>query len=233
KPPPHEGTQYLKHRQKLTNPLIAGDSLLVMNSLIEKETLAGQVQMFYFDPPYGIKYGSNFQPFVNKREVKDGKDEDLTQEPEMIRAFGDTWELGVHSYLTYLRARLLFFRGLLSPSGSVFVQISDENVHHVREILDEVLGTENFCSLIVYKKTGGLRASLLASECDYILWYARSKAEVKYHQIHIEKSFEEGTAKTYSWVQLPDGSRRGTTKEERANPSLLPKGARISKAANL
>jgi len=231
--PLREAIDFYRHAHGWSNRLIAGDSLLVMNSLLEKEGMAGQVQMVYIDPPYGIRYGSNFQPFVNKRDVKDGKDEDLTQEPEMIRAFRDTWELGVHSYLTYLRDRLLLSRELLSPSGSVFVQISDENVHHVREILDEVLGTENFCSLIVYKKTGGLRASLLASECDYILWYARSKAEVKYRQIHIEKSFEEGTAKTYSWVQLPDGSRRGTTKEEKANPSLLPKGARIYKADNL
>src|SRR6202022_426123 len=148
KPPPHEGTQYLKHRQKLTNPLIAGDSLLVMNSLIEKETLAGQVQMFYFDPPYGIKYGSNFQPFVNKRDVKDGSDEDLTQEPEMIRAFRDTWELGIHSYLTYLRDRLLLARELLHESGSCFVQISDENVHLVRNLMDEVFGIRNFITLI-------------------------------------------------------------------------------------
>lgn len=132
-PPLREAIEFYKHKHNWSNRLIAGDSLLVMNSLIEKEGLAGQVQMIYIDPPYGIKYGSNFQPFVNKRDVKDGSDEDLTQEPEMIKAFRDTWELGIHSYLTYLRDRLLLARELLTESGSIFVQISDENVHHVRK----------------------------------------------------------------------------------------------------
>ena len=126
---------------------MAGDSLLVMNSLLQKESMAGKVQMIYIDPPYGIKYGSNFQPFVGKRDVKDRNDADLTQEPEMIKAFRDTWELGIHSYLTYLRDRLLLARELLHESGSVFVQISDENLHHVREIMDEVFGVENFVSV--------------------------------------------------------------------------------------
>src|SRR5690606_14590902 len=133
-----------------------GDSLLVMNSLLQKESMAGKVQMIYIDPPYGIKYGSNFQPFVNKRDVKDRKDEDLTQEPEMIKAFRDTWELGIHSYLTYLRDRLLLARELLHESGSIFVQISEENVHHVREILDEIFGIGNFAGLITFRKTSGL-----------------------------------------------------------------------------
>ncbi|MCE8427881.1 MAG: hypothetical protein J5U19_05775 [Candidatus Methanoperedens sp.] len=131
-PPLREAIEFYKHRHNWSNRMIAGDSLLVMNSLIEKEGMAGKVQMIYIDPPYGIKYGSNFQPFVNRRDVKDGKDEDLTQEPEMIKAFRDTWELGIHSYLTYLRDRLLLARELLSESGSVFVQIGDENVHLVR-----------------------------------------------------------------------------------------------------
>ena len=126
----------------------------------------------YIDPPYGIKYGSNFQPFVNKRDVKDGKDEDLTAEPEQIRAFRDTWELGIHSYLSYLRDRLLLARELLSESGSVFVQISDENVHHVRELMDEVFGGESFVSLVTVIKTGGLTAKLLTGVSDYLLWYA-------------------------------------------------------------
>ncbi|MFQ5688279.1 MAG: DNA methyltransferase, partial [Candidatus Scalindua sp.] len=138
--PLREAIDFYKHKEGWANRLIAGDSLLVMNSLLEKEGMAGKVQMVYFDPPYGIKYGSNFQPFVNKRDVKDGKDEDLSAEPEMIKAFRDTWELGIHSYLTYLRDRLLLARELLHESGSVFVQISDENVHHVREIMDEVFG---------------------------------------------------------------------------------------------
>lgn len=139
-PPIRNAIDFYKHRHNWSNRLIAGDSLLVMDSLLEKEGMAGKVQMIYIDPPYGIRYGSNFQPFVNKRDVKDGKDEDLTQEPETIKAFRDTWELGIHSYLTYLRDRLLLARELLSESGSIFVQISDENVHHVRELIDEVFG---------------------------------------------------------------------------------------------
>ena len=146
-PPLREAVEFYRHAHGWSNRLIAGDSLLVMNSLLEKEGLAGQVQMIYIDPPYGIKYGSNFQPFVNKRDVKDGRDEDLTAEPEQIRAFRDTWELGIHSYLTYLRDRLLLARELLTDSGSVFVQISDENVHHVRELMDEVFGVGNFSSI--------------------------------------------------------------------------------------
>src|SRR5207237_7730925 len=137
------------------------DSLLVMNSLLEKEGLGGQVQTVYFDPPYGIRYGSNFQPFVNKRDVKDGSDEDLTAEPEMLKAFRDTWELGIHSYLTYLRDRLLLARDLLHESGSVFVQISDENIHHVRELMDEAFGSKNFIGLIAFAKRTGATVNLL------------------------------------------------------------------------
>src|SRR6266487_2003469 len=143
-PPLREAIDFYKHPHGWSNRLIAGDSLLVMNSLLEKEGMAGQVQMVYIDPPYGIRYGSNFQPFVNKRDVKDGKDEDLTQEPEMIRAFRDTWELGIHSYLSYLRDRLLLAREMLTESGSCFVQISDENVHLVRNLMDEVFGPRCF-----------------------------------------------------------------------------------------
>ncbi|MDU7586555.1 MAG: DNA methyltransferase, partial [Acidovorax sp.] len=146
---------FYKHDRGWANRLVAGDSLLVMNSLLQKEGMAGQVQMIYIDPPYGIKYGSNFQPFVGKRDVKDRADADLTQEPEMIKAFRDTWELGIHSYLTYLRDRLLLARELLSDSGSVFVQISDENLHRIRLVLDEIFGAENFVSIITYSTTGG------------------------------------------------------------------------------
>jgi adenine-specific DNA-methyltransferase len=138
-PPLREAIDFYRYPHGWSNRLIAGDSPLVMNSLLEKEGMAGQVQMVYIDPPYGIKYGSNFQPFVNKRDVKDGKDEDLAQEPEMIRAFRDTWELGIHSYLTYLRDRLLLARDLLHESGSCFVQINDDNIHRVRDLLDEVM----------------------------------------------------------------------------------------------
>lgn len=142
--PLRQALDFYKHEKNWSNRLIAGDSLLVMNSLLQKESMAGQVQMIYIDPPYGIKYGSNFQPFTNKRDVKDGADSDLTQEPEMIKAFRDTWELGIHSYLTYLRDRLLLAKDLLHQSGSIFVQIGAENLHHIRELMGEVFGEENF-----------------------------------------------------------------------------------------
>jgi adenine-specific DNA-methyltransferase len=159
-----------------------------MNSLLEKEGMAGQVQMVYIDPPYGIRYGSNFQPFVNRRDVKDGKDEDLTQEPEMVRAFRDTWELGIHSYLTYLRDRLLLARELLHESGSCFVQISDENVHLVRGLMDEVFGPKNFCGLINFKKTTGLTSELIAGICDYLVWYGRDLKKTRYRQLYVDKT---------------------------------------------
>ena len=182
--PLRDAIEFYQHKHGWTNRLIAGDSLLVMNSLLEKEGMAGKVQMIYIDPPYGIKYGSNFQPFVNKRDVKDGKDEDLTAEPEQIRAFRDTWELGIHSYLTYLRDRLLLARELLHESGSIFVQISDENVHHVRELMDEVFGVGNFCGLIQIQKTSGQSSMRLAAVCDFLLWYARDSQTVKYRQLY-------------------------------------------------
>lgn len=185
--PLRDAVSFYKHDKGWSNRLIAGDSLLVMNSLLQKESLAGQVQMIYIDPPYGIKYGSNFQPFVNKRDVKDGKDGDLTQEPEMIKAFRDTWELGIHSYLSYLRDRLLLARELLNETGSVFVQISDENVHHVRELMDEVFGASNFIAQIVYRTTGGLGSEYLNGTYDLILWYARNKETLKYRSILVDK----------------------------------------------
>ncbi len=187
KVPLREAIDFYRHDRGWANRLIAGDSLLVMNSLLKKESMGGRVQMVYFDPPYGIKYGSNFQPFVNKREVKDGKDEDLTQEPEMIKAFRDTWELGIHSYLTYLRDRLLLAKELLHESGSIFVQISDENLHHVRELLDDVFGAENFCRIITLTKTAGFGATLLPVTQDYLVWYAKKLPAVKFHQLYLNK----------------------------------------------
>jgi adenine-specific DNA-methyltransferase len=182
-PPLREAVEFYKHAHNWSNRLIAGDSLLVMNSLLEKEGMAGQVQMVYFDPPYGIKYGSNFQPFVNKRDVKDGKDEDLTAEPEMIKAFRDTWELGTHSYLTYMRDRLLLAKQLLHESGSIFVQISDENVHYVRQILDEVFGRDNFKAQINFKSTSALGQQGLAQCYDYIVWYVRDAKRLKFRPL--------------------------------------------------
>ncbi len=186
--PLRDAIDFYRHERGWANRWISGDSLLVMNSLLQKENMAGRVQMIYIDPPYGIKYGSNFQPFVGKRDVKDRKDEDLTQEPEMIKAFRDTWELGVHSYLTYLRDRLLLARELLNETGSVFVQISDENVHLIRNLLDETFGTANFAGEIVFTKTSGLGSELLSRTKDYIIWYARDIKKVKFRQVHTNKS---------------------------------------------
>ena len=225
-PPLREAIDFYRHPHNWSNRLIAGDSLLVMNSLIEKEGLGGQVQMFYFDPPYGIKYGSNFQPFVNKRDVKDGKDEDLTAEPEMVKAFRDTWELGIHSYLTYLRDRLLLARELLSENGSVFIQISDENIHYVRGLLDEVFGVANFCALIPFrKKTMPFGATLLEQMDDFILWYAKSKPSVKYRSLFQRKDVEGDS--NWRMYETPDGKRVEMTKEQVNNHALLPEGARL------
>jgi adenine-specific DNA-methyltransferase len=225
-PPLREAIEFYKHAHNWTNRLVAGDSALVMNSMIEKEGMAGQVQMVYFDPPYGIKYGSNFQPFVNKRDVKDGKDEDLTAEPEMVKAFRDTWELGIHSYLAYLRDRLLLARELLHETGSVFVQISDENAHHVREILDEVFGVGNFVAEIAFKKTGYQASGLLPSNYDYVCWYARDRAKVKYRQLHISKLETAAFVGQDLWVEQSDGSRRRLTEDE---ASALARGEDVGK----
>lgn len=217
-----EAIEFYKHGVDWTNRMIAGDSLVIMNSLLEKEGMSGQVQMVYIDPPYGIKYGSNFQPFVNKRDVRDGKDEDLTQEPEMIKAFRDTWELGIHSYLTYLRNRLLLARELLADSGSVFVQISDENVHLVRCLCDEIFGNNNFISLIQFYTTGGFATNTLSRVGDYIIWYAKDSKQIKYHQLYTRKLNSNA-----SWILFADGTYRGMTKEEQSDLSLIPKDARI------
>ena len=202
--PIREAIEFYKHSEGWSNRLIAGDSLIVMNSLLEKEGMAGKIQMIYIDPPYGIKYGSNFQPFINRKDVRDGKDEDLTQEPEMIKAFRDTWELGIHSYLTYLRDRLLLSRELLTETGSIFVQISDENLHHVRELLDEIFGSDNFVSLITFRKAAALGKTGISSVVDYILWYSKTK-NYKSHEIFTKKDYGEDTR--YAWVEFPDGQR--------------------------
>lgn len=201
-PPLREAVEFYKHPHNWSNRLIAGDSLLVMNSLLEKEGMAGKVQMIYIDPPYGIRYGSNFQPFVNKRDVKDGKDEDLNQEPETLKAFRDTWELGIHSYLTYIRDRLLLARELLHESGSCFVQISDENIHHVRELMDEVFGPEQFMSQISFRTKIPLNAAYLPNISDSLVWYARDKKTVKFHKLFVPRDF--GVDTQFSSVLLPN-----------------------------
>lgn len=225
-PPLRDAIDFYKHDHNWSNRMIAGDSLLVMNSLLEKEGMAGQVQMIYIDPPYGIKYGSNFQPFVNKRDVKDGSDEDLTAEPEMIRAFRDTWELGIHSYLTYLRDRLLLARELLTESGSCFVQISDENVHFVRNLMDDIFRNENFVSQISFrKKTMPLGSKTLEQMHDFIIWYAKDKENMRYQ--HLFKEYQVQGLQDWKWIELPDGTRREMTADEFMVRAPLPKGAKI------
>jgi len=202
-------SDYYEHQDGWTNRLIQGDSHLVMASLLEREGMAGQVQTIYFDPPYGIKYGSNWQIKLNNRDVKDGSDEALTGEPEQIKAFRDTWELGVHSYLTYLRDRLLIAKELLTESGSCFLQISDENVHLVRIIMDEVFGSENFVSLIAFTTTSGFPSNTLSRAGDYIIWYAKNINLVKYRQLYREKSVGDEGATKYkpvnSYSSVPNG----------------------------
>jgi adenine-specific DNA-methyltransferase len=204
-PPLREAIDFYKHPHNWSNRLIAGDSLLVMNSLLEKEGMAGQVQMIYIDPPYGIKYGSNFQPFVNKRDVKDGKDEDLTQEPEMIRAFRDTWELGVHSYLSYLRDRLWLAKELLHESGSCFVQISDENLHLIRNLMDEVFGVNNFSNLITFQKTGSIASGGLGATVDYLVWYVKDPSRVKYRQLFLPRRKGDTSLDRYDYLETSEG----------------------------
>lgn len=226
--PLRDAIDFYRHERGWANRLIAGDSLLVMNSLLQKESMAGRVQMFYFDPPYGIKYGSNFQPFVGKRDVKDRNDADLTQEPEMIKAFRDTWELGIHSYLTYLRDRLQLARELLNETGSVFVQISDDNLHHVREIMDEVFGAENFVSQISFTKAaGGLQASnRIGAILDYIVWYARDISRVKFNRLFYKKGapLEEG----YTTVSLSGGYFKTARDLNITTPQEVPDGAHLA-----
>lgn len=197
---------YYKYSDDWKNRLILGDSLLVMTSLLEREGMAGKIQTIYFDPPYGIKYGSNWQMRLNSREVKDGSDDYLTGEPEMIKAFRDTWELGIHSYLTYLRDRLIIARELLTESGSCFVQISDQNVHLVRNVMDEVFGSENFVSLIVYKTTSGQTSTYLSTQNDFIIFYARNKTCLKYKQLFSEKIDEKQIESEYPLID--DKGRR-------------------------
>lgn len=230
--PLREALDFYHHEKGWSNRLIAGDSLLVMNSLLQKESMAGRVQMIFMDPPYGIKYGSNFQPFVNKRDVKDRKDEDLTQEPEMIKAFRDTWELGIHSYLTYLRDRLLLAKELLNETGSIFVQISDENIHHIRELMDEVFGTDNQVATIVFrKKTMPLGSKNLECMDDFILWYAKSKTRLKYRQLFTNKDVTGD--QDWKWLETVNGFSRQLTKTEHLDHSKIPVGGGLFRLKSL
>lgn len=218
-----------EHKGPWTNRLILGDSLQVMNSLLEYEGMGGQVQMLYFDPPYGVKFGSNFQPFVRKNTVKHGSDEQMIREPEMVKAYRDTWELGLHSYLAYLRDRLAFAKELLSSSGSIFVQISDDNLHHLREVMAEVFGEENSCGLIAFRTTGGQNSSLLSTSTDFLLWFAKNKAEAKFEHPTIPKLGGGGGSGQYVLVEPKDYSEepRRMTPEEFKGSAPIPESYRV------
>ena len=225
-------TEFYQHDQNWSNRMILGDSLQVMASLAEREGLRGKVQCIYFDPPYGIKFNSNFQWSTTSRDVKDGKADHITREPEQVKAFRDTWRDGIHSYLTYLRDRLVISRDLLADSGSIFVQIGDENVHRVRSLLDEVFGEESFISEVSFVTTGGVKQNFLASRTDTLLWYGKDRQRTKFRRMFSRKSFEDGSAKTYTWVEMTDGIRRGLTAEEKGQASL-PNGSRLYRPGNV
>ena len=221
--------QFYRHDVDWTNRMILGDSLQVMASLARRENLAGKVQMIYIDPPYGISFKSNFQPQLGQREVKD-RERDLTREPEMVRAYRDTWTLGIHSYLAYLRDRLVIARELLAESGSIFVQINDDNVHRLRLVMDEIFGIGNCISTIWFSKTTGQASSLLPSSGDYLLWYCKNRDKVKYRQIFWKKTTT--ALASYSIIEAPDGRWRRMTKEEIRDNDLVPEGWQILSAQN-
>ncbi len=210
---------FYHHKQNWSNRMILGDSLMVMTSLAEKEGLKGKVQMIYLDPPYGIKFGSNWQVSTRKRDVKD-KAEDATRQPEQIRAFRDTWKLGIHSYLAYLRDRLVVARELLTETGSVFVQIGDENVHLVRSLMDEVMGSENFCKIIPFQKTSGQESKIIATTLDYLVWYAKKIDVVKFRQLFQEREVGEKSLDRYDLLLSADGSTRRLSGEEIKNGTI-------------
>ena len=198
-------TEFYQHDAHWANRMILGDSLQVMASLAEREGLRGKVQCFYFDPPYGIKFNSNFQWSTTSRDVKDGKADHITREPEQVKAFRDTWRDGIHSYLTYLRDRLTVARDLLTDSGSIFVQIGDENVHRVRALMDEVFGEDNFISSIAFSKTSSLGSEFLDSTVDHILWYSRDIACCKFRRLYWEKQIGGQGASQYNFKMLAPG----------------------------
>ncbi len=227
---------FYHHDGHWSNRMILGDSLLVMTSLAEKEGLKGKVQTLYFDPPYGIKFGSNWQVSTRKRDVKDGRGEDATRQPEQVKAFRDTWKLGIHSYLAYLRDRLAVARELLTESGTIFVQIGDENVHVVRSVLDEVFGSENFISQIAVRTTMGAGSQsgtlVLPAVTSYILWYSRYADRAKIRDLYEEKA-DMQSADLYSLLRLADGTDRRASSEELSGTQPLPAGAKLFRPDNL
>jgi adenine-specific DNA-methyltransferase len=226
-------TEFYQHDQNWSNRMILGDSLQVMASLAEREGLRGKVQCIYFDPPYGIKFNSNFQWSTTSRDVKDGNTGHITREPEQVKAFRDTWRDGIHSYLTYLRDRLTVARDLLCDSGSIFVQIGDENVHRVRAVMDEVFGEDNVVSQIAFMKTTGTSSNSLPGVFDSILWYARKRDALKYRLPLKPKDLSGEGGEEYKKVLLPDNSSRSLSAEERQDPTLLDASARIYRVSDL
>ena len=219
-------TEFYQHDANWSNRMILGDSLQVMASLAEREGLRSKVQCIYIDPPYGIKFNSNFQWSTTSRDVKDGKADHITREPEQVKAFRDTWRDGIHSYLTYLRDRLTVARDLLTESGSVFVQIGDENVHRVRALMDEVFGESSFIAQISFAKTSGYATNFLTGVCDYLLWYGKSRENTKFRQPYNVKEVGSSGATKYTRIQLPDGTTRSMTAGEKADLALIPAGAK-------
>ncbi len=226
-------TEFYQHDANWSNRMILGDSLQVMASLAEREGLRGKVQCIYIDPPYGIKFNSNFQWSTTSRDVRDGNAAHITREPEQVKAFRDTWRDGIHSYLTYLRDRLGVARDLLSNSGSIFVQIGDENVHRVRAVMDEVFGEDNFISLISFVKASAQTSNYLSSSSDYLIWYARDRSRTKYRAPLIEKALGQSGSAGYTNVESPDGRSRRISREELANPSLIPFDHRVFQSGDL
>lgn len=232
--PYHEAVQFYQHEVGWANRMILGDSLTVMNSLATRDDLAGKVQMIYMDPPYGIKFGSNFQPQVQLANSGVGdKDNDLTREPEVVKAYRDTWELGVHTYLTYLRDRLIVARDLLKEEGSIFLQIGDANFHRIRALMEEVFGEQNFVSTIPFSKTVGKGSAKLDSVNDYLMWFAKNKDVMKYRQLYFPKELGGDKAKSYVWIESEDSSyrRRLTKSEQRAR--RIPDGHRLFSVQNM
>lgn len=226
-----ERTEFYQHDQNWSNRMILGDSLQVMASLAEREGLRGKVQCIYFDPPYGIKFNSNFQWSTTSTNVKDGKADHITREPEQVKAFRDTWRDGIHSYLTYMRDRLTLARDLLTESGSIFVQIGDENVHRIRAVLDEVFGDDNFVAQIAFKKMLPLGSKALPSISDHILWFAKSLDSAKLRDLYQPKPLGAGTG--YTWIMSQGLEKRRMTSRERRNVADLGREDRPFFADNL
>ena len=217
-------TEFYRHDANWSNRMILGDSLQVMASLAERKGLRGKVQCIYLDPPYGIKFNSNFQWSTTSRDVKDGKVEHISREPEQVKAFRDTWRDGIHSYLTYLRDRLTVARDLLSESGSIFVQIGDENVHRVRALMDEIFCDDNFVSIIQFQKTGSQAGSLIANTVDFILWFSKNRERTKYRQLYNFRVAGHVSSDRYDRIQFVDGSERRLSRDELQRRIELPEG---------